>query len=204
MDTGEETNRNTKNREHKTSNLEKKIVYNNSNQIFNQREIDLRSLGLNFGITPKKFPLIEYIAATEKLCQSLEEIGDPASMASAQGIRNLVSGELRKGYDMKIKSNLSKEEREILKQIGDDETIIICPADKGKAIVIEDRETYIQKMYQQIDEGDYTKATKSEQTLLDNIHQKRRAIEINGTHRLETEKTIFSHITCNGKYLSFN
>ena len=93
-------------------------------------------------------------------------------MARAQGIRNLVSGELRKGYDMKIKSNLSKEEREILKQIGDDETIIICPADKGKAIVIEDRETYIQKMYQQIDEGDYTKATKSEQTLLDNIHQK--------------------------------
>ena len=44
---------------------------------------------------------------------------------------------------MKIKSNLSKEEREILKGIGDDETIIICSADKGKAIVIEDRETYI-------------------------------------------------------------
>ena len=27
-------------------------------------------------------------------------------------------------------------------------------------------------MYQQINEGDYTKATKSEKTLLDNIHQK--------------------------------
>jgi len=149
--------------------------------------------------------LIEYIAATENLCQSLEEIGDPDSMARAQGIRNLVSGELRKGYDMKIKSNLSKEEREILKQIGDDETIIICPADKGKAIVIEDKETYIQKMYQQIDEGDYTKAIKSEQTLLDNIQQKTcRTIEINGTHRLQTEKTIFSHSTCNGKYVSFN
>ena len=136
--------------------------------------MDLLSLGLNFGITPKKFPLIEYIALTEKLCQSLKEIGDPDSMACAraQGIRNLVSGELRKGYDMKIKSNLSKEEREILKQIGDDETVIICPADKGKAIVIKDKETYIQKIYQQIDEGDYTKATKSEQTLLDNIHQK--------------------------------
>ena len=156
----------------KISGLDKKIIYNNSKRVFNQREMDLLSLGLNFGITPKKFPLIKYIAATEKLCQSLEEIGDPDSMARAQGIRNLVSGELRKGYDMKIKSNLSKEEREILKQIGDDETIIICPADKGKAIVIEDKETYIQKMYQQIDEGDYTKATKSEQTLLDNIHQK--------------------------------
>ena len=52
---------------------------------------------------------------------------------------------------MKIKPNLSKEEREILREIGEDGTIIICPADKGKALVIEDRETYIQKMYQQID-----------------------------------------------------
>ena len=57
--------------------------------------------------------MIEYIAATEKLCQSLEELGDPDSMARAQGIRNLVSGELRKGYNMKIKPNLSKEDREI-------------------------------------------------------------------------------------------
>ena len=154
------------------SGMDKKIIYNNSKRIFNQKEMNLLSLGLSFGITPKKFPLVEYIAATEKLCQSLEEIGDPDSMARAQGIRNLVSGELRKGYDMKIKSNLSKEEREILKGIGDDETIVICPADKGKAIVIEDRETYIQKMYQQIDEGDYTRATKSEKTLMDNIHQK--------------------------------
>ena len=156
----------------KISSMDKKIIYNNSKRIFNQKEIDLLSLGLSFGITPKKFPLIEYIAATEKLCQSLEEMGDPDSLARAQGIRNLVSGELRKGYDMKIKPNLSKEEREILREIGEDETIIICPADKGKAIVIEDRETYIQKMYQQIEEGDYAKATKSEKTLLDNIHQK--------------------------------
>ena len=127
---------------------------------------------MGFGITPKKFPLIAYITATEKLCQSLEEIGDPESVARAQGIRNMVTGELRKGFDMKIKSNLSREEREILREIGEDETIIICPADKGKAIVIEDKENYIQKMYQQIDEGDYAKATQSEKTLLDSIHQK--------------------------------
>ena len=63
---------------------------------------------------------IEYIAATEKLCQSLEEIGDPDSIARAQGIRNMVSGELRKGFDMKIKTNLSKEEREILRKIGEE------------------------------------------------------------------------------------
>ena len=102
----------------KQSGIDKKFVYNNSSRQFTQKELDLLSLGLGFGITPKKFPLIEYITATEKLCQSLEEIGDPESVARAQGIRNMVTGELRKGFDMKIKSNLSREEREILREIG--------------------------------------------------------------------------------------
>ena len=42
-------------------------IYNNSKGVFNQREMDLLSLGLNFGITPKKIPLIENISETEKL-----------------------------------------------------------------------------------------------------------------------------------------
>ena len=68
----------------KRSDVDKKIIYNNSSCQFNQKELDLLSLGLSFGITLKKFLLIEYIAATEKLCHSLEEIGDPDSIARAQ------------------------------------------------------------------------------------------------------------------------
>ena len=102
------------------SDIDKKIICNNSSRQFTQKELDLLSLGLGFGITPKKFPLIEYITATEKICQSLEGIGDPESVTRAQGIRNMVTGELRKGFDMKIKSNLSREEREILREIGED------------------------------------------------------------------------------------
>ena len=98
---------------------------------------------MNFRITPKTFPFIEHIAAPENLCQSFEEIGDPDSIPRDQGIRNFVSGESRKGNNIQI-----------------------------KWIVIEDRDTYIQKMYQQIEEGEYTKATRSEKTLQDNIHQK--------------------------------
>ena len=40
-------------------------------------------------------------------------------------------------------------------------SIIICPADKGKAVVVEDRDTYIEKMQQQIDEGDYKRKRKN-------------------------------------------
>ena len=57
----------------KKSGIDKKIVYNNSSRQFTQKELDLLSLGFGFGITPKKFPLIEHKAATSKLCQ-LEEI----------------------------------------------------------------------------------------------------------------------------------
>ena len=38
--------------------------------------MDLLAMGLNFGIAPRKFPLVEYITATEALCQRLEECGD--------------------------------------------------------------------------------------------------------------------------------
>ena len=43
-----------------------------------------------------------------------------------------------------------------------DTSIITCPADKSKAIVIEDKDTYLAKMQQQIDKGDYKLEKKGE------------------------------------------
>ena len=129
----------------KKSNIDKKIVYNHSSRQFTQKELDLLSLGLGFGITPKKFPLIEYITATEKLCQSLEEIGDPESVARAQGIRNMVTGELRKGFDMKIKSNLSREERKILREIGRMNQSLYAQLIRGKLLSSRIKKTTFRK-----------------------------------------------------------
>ena len=53
-----------------------------------------------------------------------------------------------------------------------DPTIVICPADKGRAIVIEDRDSYLSKMQQQLDEGDYVIDNRKEKTLLDKLHKK--------------------------------
>ena len=50
----------------------KKIIYNNSSRNFTQEEMNVLSLGLNCGIRPKKFPIVEYIQATESLCQQLD------------------------------------------------------------------------------------------------------------------------------------
>ena len=73
---------------------------------------------------------------------------------------------------MTIKNNLSNEERQILKGLKEDIFIIICSADKGKAVVVEDTDAYIYKMQQQINEGDYEIAKGSEKTLLRKIHHK--------------------------------
>ena len=53
---------------------------------------------------------------------------------------------VKRGVGMKTKENLSSDERKILREIVSDASIVFCPADKGRAIVIEDRESYLQKM----------------------------------------------------------
>ena len=72
-------------------------------------------LGLNFAVTQKKFPLLEYIAAAEDLCQSLGERGDDESMEKAQKIRNITIDHVRKGVGMNIKDNLSADEKKHFK-----------------------------------------------------------------------------------------
>ena len=154
------------------SRYDKKIVYNNSSRELSMEEIELLTLGLNFGLASKRFPLVEYIVATEKLCLSLEEEKADESIEKAQKIRNLVMDHIRKGLSMTIEDNLTKNERVILQTLKKDTSIIICPADKGKAVVIEDRDAYLRKMQDQIDEGDYQLAKGNEKKLLNKIHRR--------------------------------
>ena len=170
----EEVKENNKRREKLDSRCDKKVVYNNSSRVLSEKEIELLSLGLKFGLTPKKFPLVEYISATEMLCKSLEQTDQPDAIEKAQAIRNLMLSHIRNGYlkKMTIKSNLSAEEKEILRELKNDESIIICSADKGKAVDVEDTETYMSKVQQQINEGDYELAKGNEKTLLRKLHFK--------------------------------
>ena len=115
---------------------------------------------------------MEYIAATENLCKSLEDCEDDESMEKAQKIRNIVIHHMKKGMGMKIKENLSSDDKKLIQDIVSDPSIVICPADKGKAIVIEDRDTYLSKMQQQIEDGDYILEKRKEKTLLDKLHKK--------------------------------
>ena len=77
---------NNKRREKLDPRCDKKVVYNKSSRVLSEKEIELLSLGLKFGLTPKKFPLVEYISATEMLCKSLEQTDQPDAIEKAQAI----------------------------------------------------------------------------------------------------------------------
>ena len=112
------------------------------------------------------------MAATEDLCQRLEKIGDDESEKKARTVRNEVFIHLKKGYKMVIRRNLSAVQRKVLQELKRDDSLIICPADKGKAIVVEDRETYMAKTIDQIHEGNYDLVKKGEKTILRKLHRK--------------------------------
>ena len=116
--------------------VKRKVVYNNSSKKLTEEQMELLGLGLNFGLAPRKFPLVEYVTATEALCQRLEECGDAKLVEKTRAIRNEVFAHLKRGYKFILKSNLSKMQRRVLQELKEDESIIICPADKGKAVVV--------------------------------------------------------------------
>ena len=104
--------------------------------------------------------------------KKLEKIGDAESIEKARMIRNEVFLHLKKGYKMVIKKNLTAAQIKVLRELKEDDSIIICPADKGKAVVIEDRDTYMAKTIDQIHEGNYELVKKGEKTNSEKAAQK--------------------------------
>ena len=93
--------------------------------------MELLALGLNFGLALRKFPLVEYVAATENLCQRLEKIGDGESVEKARMIiiRNEVFIHLKKRYKIGIRNNFTAHQKKVLQEMKQVESISICPAD---------------------------------------------------------------------------
>ena len=135
------------------------------------------SLGLNFCVAPKKFPLVEHIAAIEQLCDVIQEREAELSMRS-QAICNLAAKHMKRGSQMKIRSNITSSERNAIRSLqvkAEKREIMVVKADKGRATKLESEQSYIQKEANQIQQGDYKIERKSEKTLLDNIRKRLKA-----------------------------
>ena len=94
--------------------------------------------------------------------------------------------------------NLTKEEWKAMRNLAEDRSIIIKPADKGSCVVIWDREDYLAEGYRQLsDHSTYTDIKKFNQKLMSDLTEKSNRI-FKGlcNNKLITEKEL--------KYFSFN
>ena len=140
----------------------------NTNQLDRDRDIDkwvinlsqteltpvqksVLAKGPNFAISPNNIPNLEYITAIEIMCPKLKE-------EDASELRADINALLRKGKTPK--PNLNKQERIGLTQLKKDQDRVILTADKGVALVVLDKEDYINKAQELLSQPTYKEISK--------------------------------------------
>ena len=124
----------------------KKWVINMSSRQLTHIESDLLAKGLNFSITSKTLPNKDIIATVEDAVKDLEK--EEADTMRAKECLTLQNSK-------PPKDNLSKDERKALRELQSDTSIVILPADKGRSTVILNREDYLEKCMDHINNGSY-------------------------------------------------
>ena len=101
-------------------------------------QLQILSKGLKFATTPININIVDIIANTEKSLFSM-----PA------GIKQMAISEISTfvtKWKKPTKQNISKQEHKILKELKQNENIIVVPADKGGKTVVMGRKEYLTKM----------------------------------------------------------
>ena len=123
-----------------------KWVINMSSRQLTLIETDLFAKDLNFSITCKTLPNKYIIATIEDVVKDLEK--EEVDTISAK-----VSLILQNSKPPKDK--LSKDERKTFKELQSDTSIVILPDEKGRSTIILNREGYLEKCIDHINNGPY-------------------------------------------------
>ena len=121
-------------------------VVNLSSRSLSDAEKALLKKGLNFAVTPANIPATEIIAKVEAAVRQLDA-------EQADTVRRAVNGILQQAEPPE--HNITKEMRDALKSLKEDESIMVLPADKGRVDVVMDTDTYRAKMSTLIENGPY-------------------------------------------------
>ena len=116
------------------------------NLSLNDADITLLKKELNFAVTPANIPDTEIIAKVETAVRQLDA-------EQADTVRRAVNGILQRAE--LPEPNITKEMRDALKSLKEDESIMVLPADKGRVDVVMDTDTYRAKMSTLIENGPY-------------------------------------------------
>ena len=110
-------------------------VVNLSDKQLTDAEKGLLAKGLNFSVTPPHIPVDDFVVCTEKAAGILGK-----HSANAVELRAKVVGIIK--HAKPPVSNISRDEREALKNLKADKDIIVLPADKGRASVVLNKQDY--------------------------------------------------------------
>ena len=169
----------------KTCNLKIQAHYSAGEAVINTRkrqqaipEKSVLNKGLNFATTITQIPHVDLIAQSEDAALEIPK-------ARTDELRWKVRQALEKSKT--LKPNISNAERQAIKSLQDDNSIIILLADKGNATVVMDRLEYANKMADLIGNGGYCKV-KKDPTLkmerkLSQIHSKNKDLTPQIKHR---------------------
>ena len=106
--------------------------------------------GPKFVITPRETPVKEYIAAPEQACMKIEQ-------GKQEEFRVEVKRLLKRDQNNKKQANVSKEELKAMKELKLDTNRLILTVDKGVALVVLDKEDYIKKAEDLLEDNTYKK-----------------------------------------------
>ena len=120
--------------------LKSKWIVNLSSRVLNDHEEDILKKGLNFAVTPSSLPVEDYVIGIESACRYLGPESKAAETLRSDCVRIIKNAP-------PPKSNISKESRKALSDLAKDDSITILPADKGRSVVVLDKDDYVRKAH---------------------------------------------------------
>jgi len=114
-----------------------KWLINLSSRPLSDVEVSLLEKGLNFAVTPTNIPATEIVAKVESAIRTLDS-------EQADTVRRSFNNILQQAEPPK--PNITKEMQEALKNLKQDDSIMILSADKGRASVVLNTDTYHDEM----------------------------------------------------------
>ena len=110
----------------------------------------LLALSPNFTVVPRQLPVLEYITAIERTCSQLQQ-------GKAEELRGEIKAILKKTST--FKSNITKEEYQALRKIKKGENRMVPTVDKEVSLVVLDKEDYIHKAEELLQQPNYKPLT---------------------------------------------
>ena len=99
--------------------------------------------GTKFAVSSSKVPITEYIAVTKRIC---DELGENTTGKDCTEIYQKTKEVLQHFKEKKgLARNITKQEKEAIKTLREDSSRIVLTADKGVALVVMDKNQYIEK-----------------------------------------------------------